>query len=359
MSVLPAVTAISFGGSGVPHPPIRSIDELEERLSQPTSTALEALQQVEGDLVVLGAGGKMGPTLARMALRGFAELGLHHRVYAVARFNQPALRERMESWGLHTIACDLLDRQALARLPDVSDVIFMAGMKFGTSDAPSATWAFNTWMPALVAERYASARIVVFSTGNVYPYTPVVRGGSCEEDALDPIGEYGASCVGRERIFEHFARTAGLRCAILRLNYAVELRYGVLVDVAQKVLEGQPIDLTPGAFNAIWQGDANAQAIALISHCTAPPFILNVTGPETISLHWAATRFGELFDRTPVFVGTEAPTALLSNSARAQHLFGYPTVPLNQMIEWIAAWLLEGGATLNKHTHFETRDGRY
>lgn len=359
MSSPPTVAVNSSGRSTAEDTPVRSLDELEERLSRPTPAVLQTLQQVDGDLVVLGAGGKMGPTLARMALRGFAELGLPRRVYAVARFSQPALRERMERWGLHTVVCDLLDRQALAGLPDAGSVIFMAGQKFGTSDAPSATWAFNTWMPALVAERYAAARTVVFSTGNVYPYTPVVRGGSREDDAVAPVGEYAASCVGRERIFEHFSRTLGLRCAIYRLNYAVELRYGVLVDVARKVLEGKPVDLTSGAFNAIWQGDANAQAISLLSYCTAPPFVLNGTGPETISVHWAATRFSELFHCTPSFVGAEAATALLSNSARAQHLFGYPTVSLNQMVEWIAAWLLEGGATINKPTHFETRDGRY
>lgn len=359
MSSPSTVAVRSSAAEATLSPPILTLDELEECLSRPTPAVLQALRRVDSDLVVLGAGGKMGPTLARMAARGFAELGLPNRVYAVARFSQPALRERMESWGVDTLACDLLDRGALAALPDAGSVIYMAGQKFGTTGAPAVTWAFNTWMPGLVAERYAAARMVVFSTGNVYPYVPVVRGGACEQTAVDPVGEYGASCVGRERIFEYFSATQGLRCAVVRLNYAVELRYGVLVDVAQKVLCAQPIDLSAGAFNAIWQGDANAQALALLDHCSAPPFVLNVTGPETISLHWVASRFGDLFGCKPQFVGSEAPTALLANSTRAQQMFGYPTVSLNQMVEWIADWLLAGGSTLARPTHFETRDGRY
>ena len=339
--------------------PIRTLDELEERLSRPTPAVLDALQRAAGDLVVLGAGGKMGPTLARMAARAFAELGSSNRVYAVARFSQPEVRGRLEGWGVRTVACDLLDRRALAELPDAPQVVYMAGQKFGTTGTPAMTWAFNTWMPALVAERYAAAQVVVFSTGNVYPYVPVARGGACEETPVDPVGEYGASCVGRERIFEYFSAQQGMRCAVVRLNYAVELRYGVLVDIAQKVFREEPVDLTAGCFNAIWQGDANAQALALLAHCSAPPFVLNVTGPETVSVHWAATRFGELFGRAPQFVGSEAPTALLANSARAQQLFGYPSVSIHQMVEWIADWLGAGGPLLARPTHFETRDGRY
>jgi nucleoside-diphosphate-sugar epimerase len=338
---------------------IATVDDLEERLSRPTELVLHTLQQLDSDLVILGVGGKMGPTLARMAVRGVAALQLPYRVYGVARFGQPALRRALEQWGVQTIACDLLNRPELAALPETGNVIFMAGQKFGTSGAASTTWALNSYLPALVAERYTAARIVVFSTGNVYPHTQIVRGGAREEDELAPIGEYAASCVGRERIFEHFSRSQGLRCAIMRLNYAVEMRYGVLMDIAQRVRQGTPVSLAMGAFNAIWQGDANAQAIGLLAHCATPPFVLNVTGPETVSVYSVARRFGELLGREPIFDSEESGSALLSNAARAQQLFGYPTVSLNQVIDWVAHWVQIGGPTLNKPTHFETRDGRY
>jgi nucleoside-diphosphate-sugar epimerase len=338
---------------------ITDVDDLEERLSRPTELVLRTLQTLDSDLVVLGVGGKMGPTLARMAARALATLQLPYRVYGVARFSQPALRQSLEQWGVKTIACDLLNRADLAALPASHNVIFMAGQKFGTTGAASTTWALNSYLPALVAERYSKARLVAFSTGNVYAYSPVVHGGASETDELAPVGEYAASCVGRERIFEHFARTQGLRCAIMRLNYAIEMRYGVLVDIAQRVLNGAPVSLTAGAFNAIWQGDANAQALALLAHCASPPFVLNVTGPETISVQWVAQRFGELLGREPIYDGAESSNALLSNAARAQQLFGYPTVSLNQLIEWVAHWVQIGAPTLNKPTHFESRDGRF
>ena len=239
---------------------ITDVDDLEERLSRPTELVLRTLQTLDSNLVVLGVGGKMGPTLARMAVRALATLQLPYRVYGVARFSQPALRQRLEEWGVQTIACDLLNRAELAALPASQNVIFMAGQKFGTTGAASTTWALNSYLPALVAERYSNARLVAFSTGNVYAYSPVVHGGASETDELAPVGEYAASCVGRERIFEHFARTQGLRCAIMRLNYAIEMRYGVLVDIAQRVLQGTPVSLATGSFNAIWQGDANFES---------------------------------------------------------------------------------------------------
>jgi nucleoside-diphosphate-sugar epimerase len=235
----------------------------------------------------------------------------------------------------------------------------MAGQKFGTTGAQHMTWAINTYLPALVCERYADARIVAFSTGNVYPLTPVTLGGSIETDDPQPVGEYALSCLGRERIFDYFSQVHGLRCAIMRLNYAVEVRYGVLVDVAQKVFNRQPVDLNMGCANVIWQGDANGQALALLQHCGSPPFVLNVTGPETVSIRRVAEQFGQRFGQTPIFTGTEAPNALLSNAAHAQHLFGYPSVSLAQMIDWIAGWVERGGETLNKPTHFETRDGKF
>ncbi len=333
--------------------------DLDELLSRPTQAVYEALAGLDGDLVILGVSGKMGPTLARMAARAVADLGLPHKVYGVARFSQPASREQLEAWGVATIACDLLDRRSLADLPDSRHVIFMAGQKFGTTGNTSTTWAINTLMPALVAERYVDARLVAFSTGNVYPLTPLAGGGSVESDPPDPVGEYAMSCLGRERVFEHFSRAHGLRAAIMRLNYAVEMRYGVLVDIARKVWDGAPVDVSMGAFNVIWQGDANAQALALLAHCAAPPLVLNVTGPETVSVRWAAREFGRLLGKTPTLRGEEAPTALLSNAAQAQQIFGYPQVPLGRMMGWIADWVRRGQASLNKPTHFETRDGRF
>ncbi len=339
--------------------PLTSESDLETLLAAPSAPALAALQHLESDLLILGVGGKMGPTLARMAAQALARIGSPFQVIAVARFSQPALRTKLESWGVKTVACDLLDRNALATLPASRNLIFMAGQKFGTTGAPSQTWAMNSYMPALVAERFTEARIVVFSTGNVYPLTPIAQGGAVESDPPEPVGEYANSCLGRERIFEHFSLTRGLRCAIMRLNYAIELRYGVLLDIAVKVQQGQPVDLSMGTANVIWQGDANAQALALLDHCATPPFVLNVTGPETVSVRRVAERFGQILGVAPHFTGSEAPTALLNNAAKAQRLFGYPRVALDQIIDWTAAWVQAGGVTLNKPTHFESRDGRF
>jgi nucleoside-diphosphate-sugar epimerase len=338
---------------------ITSIAQLETILAEPSHAVLSTLETLDSDLLILGAGGKIGPTLAMMAARALATVQSPHRVIAVARFSQPGVRETLAQHGVHTITCDLLERAAVAALPDSSNVIFMAGQKFGTTGNPGQTWAMNTFMPGVVAERYADARIVVFSTGNVYPLTPVIHGGATEDDPPAPVGEYANSCLGRERIFAYFSHAHGLRCAILRLNYAIDLRYGVLLDIAQKVLNRQAVDLSMGAVNVIWQGDANAQALSLLGYCASPPFVLNVTGPETVSVRWLAGQFAALFGVEPLFTGQEASTALLSNAAQAQRLFGYPRVGLQQMIAWTAAWIQAGGATLNKPTHFETRDGRF
>ena len=338
---------------------ITSTAQLEELLSQPTAPALAALSRLDSDLVILGVSGKMGPTLARMARRGLDQLGLPHKVYGVARFSQPGTQAALDAVGVETIACDLLDRDALAALPDSANVIFMAGQKFGTTGNQPMTWAINSYLPALVCERYRNARIVAFSTGNVYPLTPIAEGGSQEHDLVAPVGEYAMSCLGRERIFEYFSHTHGLRCAIMRLNYAIELRYGVLVDVAQKVFHRRPVDVTMGAANVIWQGDANGQALALLDHCTTPPIIRNITGPETVSIRRVAEQFGRLFGIEPILTGNEAPTALLSNAGQSQRDFGYPSVSLQQLIGWIADWVQRDGKTLNKPTHFETRDGAF
>lgn len=330
--------------------------ELDEWLSRPTPDVIEVLRRLPGDLLVLGAGGKMGLTLAMMARRA---LPPPQRVIAVSRFSDPEARSRLDAAGILTIAADLLDRTALARLPDAPDMIFMAGQKFGTQAAPHLTWAMNAILPAFVAERYAGARTVVFSTGNVYPLTPVASGGPTEEHPVGPIGEYAMSCLARERIFEHAAATRGTPVTILRLNYAIDLRYGVLVDTARRVHQGELVPLGMGHVNVIWQGDANARALQCLGLATTPALVLNLTGPEILGIRWLAEQFGRRFGTAPRFEGQEASSALLSNAARSVELFGPPTVNLEQMIAWTADWLDGGGRLLSKPTRFEVRDGRF
>jgi len=336
-----------------------SEDALEDALSAPSSGLLVSMRSTPGDIVVLGAAGKMGPTLARMARRALDELGRRNRVIAVSRFSSAKAEQSLNSWGIETLKCDLLDRSAVAALPDAPNVIFMAGQKFGTSDAPSSTWAMNVVLPSIAAERYARSRIVAFSTGNVYPLSSVQSGGSREGDAPSPVGEYAMSCLGRERIFEDACARRGTRVAIVRLNYAVDLRYGVLVDIAARVLRGEPIDLRMGYVNVIWQGDANDWALRCLAHASAPPFVVNVTGNETLAVRELAARFGELLHRAPAFTGTESPDALLSNASAAHELFGSPSVPTVTLLEWVAEWVQSGQPLLGKPTHFEERTGAF
>lgn len=339
----------------------RSEQELDELLSSPRDATVDALRRCPGDIIVLGAGGKMGPTLSRMAARAaeLADGARRRRIVAASRFSSDAARRSLHDAGIETVTADLLDPDAVRRLPDAPNVIFMAGQKFGTRDAPAVTWMTNTVVPALVAERYRLARIVAFSTGNVYPLVPVSSGGSREGDALAPVGDYAASCVGRERVLEFAARERGTRLSIIRLNYAVDLRYGVVVDLARRVLEGAPIDLRMGYFNCIWQGDANAVALRTLPLAAAPPFVLNVTGPECLSVREVATRIGAAVGREPVFERTEAADALLSDTTRAQSLLGAPTIPAATLVEWAPRWLQRGGRTLGKATRFEERSGRF
>jgi nucleoside-diphosphate-sugar epimerase len=340
-------------------PPPNTEAELDRLLATPTPGVLETLRNLPGDVVVLGAAGKMGPTLARMVREALDALGRRDRVIAVSRFGSGDAEHRLRTAGVETIRCDLADRSALAALPDAPNVIFMAGQKFGTSTTPATTWMINTVVPALVAQRYAGSRIVAFSTGNVYPLVPVTGGGATEDEQPAPVGEYAASCLGRERILEYHAGRDGTRIAIVRLNYAVELRYGVLVDIARKVWHREPVEVSMGYVNIIWQGDANARAIQCLAYASAPPFVLNVTGPEILSTRAIAQRFGELLGRTPVIAGTEADDALLSNAARSIDLFGPPTVSVGQMMIWIADWIRRGGPLLDRPTHFEERHGRF
>ncbi|MDQ6886525.1 MAG: NAD(P)-dependent oxidoreductase [Gemmatimonadota bacterium] len=308
---------------------------------------------------MLGASGKMGPTLARMARRALDEAASSYRVIAVSRFSSGTAERSLGDSHVETIRCDLADRHAVSCLPDAPNVIFMAGQKFGTSGSPATTWGMNTIVPAIVAERYARARIVAFSTGNVYPLTSVAAGGSRESDPLGPTGDYAMSCVGRERVLEYLSVRQGTPVAIVRLNYAVDLRYGVLVDIARKVFHGEPVDLRMGHANVIWQGDANARAIECLAHAASPPFIINITGPETLSIRETATRFGELFGKPARLEGVESSDALLSNAGRSIALLGAPTVSLDQLVHMVAGWLIGGGRLLGKPTHFETRDGAF
>jgi nucleoside-diphosphate-sugar epimerase len=337
---------------------IASEEALEERLSRPTPALVASFARLEGDLLVLGAGGKMGPSLARMALRAARDAGRSTRVVAVSRFSDPAVRQRLEGWGLETIACDLLIPGALEALPACENVVYMPARKFGSAGAEWETWATNTYLAGEAARAFPRARMVAFSTGNVYPLWPVGEAGPDESSPAAPIGEYAQSCLGRERVLEHFSRRNGTPLALLRLNYACELRYGVLADLARKIAAGTPVDLTMGHANVIWQGDANAWALLALTLCASPPVVLNVTGPM-VRVRDVAKALGARLGRAPAFTGAEQPTALLSDARRCHALLGPPAVPVDTMLDWIAAWVAAGGGSLGKPTKFEVRDGRF
>jgi uncharacterized protein YbjT (DUF2867 family) len=338
---------------------IESEQQLEDLLSIPSEGAIETLGRIDGDILVLGVGGKMGPTLARMARRASEAAGIRRRILGVSRFGASELEQRLQQQGVETLRCDLLDPLQLEKLPDAPNVLFMTGMKFGSAGQTALTWAMNCIVPAMVARRFRASRIVAFSTGNVYGLSPVLLGGSVETDPLQPVGEYAQSCLGRERVFEHFSRTEGTAVALLRLNYATELRYGVLVDVALRVQAGEPIDLSMGHFNAIWQADANAMALQAFDLVSRPPFVVNIAGPELLSVRRVAEEFGRLMNRPVTFQNREAPDAFLSNGQLGHRVFGYPRVGVQQLIRWIADWLERGGPILGKPTHFENRAGKY
>ena len=335
--------------------------QLDALLSEPSEPAIETMRQLTGDVMLLGVGGKMGPTLARMVKRAADGAGTSRRVIGVSRFSSSSgdLQQELEQHSIETIKCDLLDESQLAKLPDCPNIIYMAGLKFGSSGNEALTWAMNTHVPALVSQRFPQSRIAAFSTGNVYGLVPVQHGGSREADTPNPDGDYAISCLGRERIFEHFSRTNGTPVSVIRLNYATELRYGVLVDIAQQVHAGQPIDVTMPNMNVIWQADANAYTIASLLHADSPPCWLNVAGPELLSVRDVAQRFGELMGRDVTLTGSESPDALINNGQKGHRLFGYPRIGVDRMLRWIADWVQRGGETLGKPTHFEVRDGKF
>jgi uncharacterized protein YbjT (DUF2867 family) len=338
---------------------VRTLAELDERLSQPRPALVDDVRKLDGDIVVLGAAGKLGPSLIRLATRSIAEAGTGATVFAVSRFSAPGSADAIGAAGAEIVAADVSDDAALAGLPDAANVLFLVGAKFGTSGDEVATWATNAYLPGRVAQRYADSRIVALSTGNVYPLWPTSTGGPSEDDPVGPVGEYAMSCLGRERIFTHFAQRNQTPTALIRLNYAVELRYGVLVDIARTVYAGEPVDLTMGHANVVWQGYANEVTLRSLLHADVPPFVLNLTGPETISVRAVATQLGRALDREVRFTGEEAPTALLSNASRCHGLFGYPAVPLAELVEATAAWISADQPTHGKPTGFQTRDGKF
>jgi NAD-dependent epimerase/dehydratase family protein len=337
---------------------ITSVERLDDLLCNPSPAVVETMRRLDGDILVLGVGGKMGPTLARMAVRASQEAGVNRRVIGVARFTSKELPAWLQKYGIEPLTADLLDPQQVANLPDAANVVAMTALKFGSSARPGDTWAVNCWMPANICQRFAGSHIAAFSTGNVYSLTSITGGGSVETDPLAPIGEYAASCVGRERIYDFFSRSARTPVSMLRLNYACELRYGVLVDLARQILAGEPIDLAMGAVNVIWQGDANAMALQSLVHAASPPFVVNIAGPQ-LSVREVSLQLGQLLGKTPEFTGTEGPDALLSSGQLGCRLFGQPEVSIDQLCCWIAHWLLGGGELLGKPTKFQVRDGKF
>jgi len=338
---------------------IDSEEQLDEVMSCGSPDLIRMMKDISGDIIILGCAGKIGVQLAMAAVKAIAKAGIKNKVIGVSRFSDDTVRKKMESFGIKTIKCDLLNRDLVNDLPKVPNVIFMAGRKFGTGGSEDRTWAINTVLPANVAHHFKDSRIAAFSTGNVYDLVSVCGAMPTEEDPTNPRGEYAQSTLGRERVFEYYSNLNQTPVCIIRLNYAIDLRYGVLRDIGNRVLAGQPIDLSTGHVNVIWQGDVINQSILCLEHCSSPANIINMTGPETASVRHIAEQFAGIFGKDVTFTNDEGPIALLNNASKAARLFGYPTVPLLRMIEWIAHWIEQGGASLDKPTHFEVRDGKF
>ena len=338
---------------------MKTVEELEHVMTEPSAALIEDMVKLDGNIMILGIGGKMGPTLALMAKKAIDKAGVDKKVIGVSRFSNGPLKGNLEKWGIETIAVDLLDEEGLKSLPVEKNVIYMAGNKFGTTGNEHFTWAMNAYLPGRVAEHFKGSRIVAFSTGNVYPLVPVAFGGCDELHPVAPVGEYGQSSLGRERVFTYFSQKDQTPLTIFRLNYAIDMRYGVLLEIARSVYNETPLDLSMGHVNVIWQGDANEYAIRSLLLASSPGTILNVTGPETLSVRWLANEFGRLFGKKPVFVGKEEEKALLNNASKAHKLFGYPRVSIREMIEWTAEWVANDRETINKPTHFQERKGEF
>lgn len=338
---------------------MKTIEELENLMTDPSNALIEDMRKIDGNILILGIGGKMGPTLAIMAKRAIDKAGVDKKVIGVSRFSNGTLKEDLEKAGIETISTDLLNDEQLKLLPKEKNIIYMAGNKFGTTGNEHFTWAMNTYLPGRVAEHFKGANIVAFSTGNVYPLVPLTQGGCDELHEVAPVGEYGQSSLGRERVFTYFSYKDNTPLAVFRLNYAIDMRYGVLLEIARSVYNEIPLDLSMGHVNVIWQGDANEYAIRSLLRASSPPTILNVTGPETLSVRWLGKEFGRLLGKTPVFEGVEQENALLNNASKAHKEFGYPRVSIREMIEWTAAWVANDGETINKPTHFQERKGQF
>lgn len=336
----------------------RNEDELEDFMSEPWPETVDLLGRLDGDIMILGIGGKMGPTLGKMVMKAIRQAGVSKKVYGVSRFSEHGLKSGLEHAGIRCLTCDLLNPDDVAKLPRVRNIIYMAGRKFGLKGTDYLYWAMNTIAPAHAARHFPDSDFVVFSTGSVYDLCPADSHGSSENDIFNSIGEYANSCLGRERIFEYYSRENGTKVLLFRLNYAIDLRYGVLYEIGKKVHDGAPVNLEMGYANVIWQGDANNYAVRCLEHAASPPCILNVTG-DKIRIRDVARMFGKIMGRKPVFTGTEAPTAFLSDNSAMKKILGKPPTSLNRMIQWIASWIMKGGRSLDKPTHFQTRDGQF
>lgn len=346
-------------GPGSRQRPPSDEEELEALLSEPSPEVVEALRPLAGDLVVVGAGGKIGPTLCRMAATALRRAGSNSTVLAISRWTDERSRRRLDAAGVRTLAADLSDPDVYTGLPDAAAVMFLAGQKFGTTGHEGSTWWSNAGIPVLTATRYRGVPTVAYSTGNVYPLRPLALGGATESDAPAPLGEYAQSCLARERVFNHAGERWNTPTCVFRLNYAAELRYGVIVDIGRKILRGDSIDVAMPAVNIVWQRDSNAWSLRCLQLCTTPARIVNATGPETLSVRRIATILGSLLEREVAFEGEEAGDALLSDASECHALFGYPSVPALQLIRWVAHWLSHDGVQLEKATKFQQRDGRF
>ncbi|HEV8506843.1 MAG TPA: NAD-dependent epimerase/dehydratase family protein [Chitinophagaceae bacterium] len=338
---------------------MKEIELIYRKLLEPSDDLVSEIAELKDDILILGVGGKMGPALARLARQAADKAGVNKKIIGVARFSEPGLKAELNNDGIKTICADLLEDDQLEALPDVKNVLYLAGTKFGTTGKESFTWAMNSYLPGRIAQKFKNSRIVVFSTGNVYPLTPVSMGGADEALTPQPVGEYAQSCLGRERVFQYYSLKNNTPILIYRLNYANDVTYGVLLEIARSVKEKRPLNLSMGHVNVIWQGDANEMALRAFRHCAVPSKVLNITGPETISVRWLANEFGKLFGETPQFMNHEQDTALLSNAAESYRLFGYPKVSLKKMMELIVGWINEDGKTINKPTHFQERTGQF